>query len=112
MQDANASEPRMYRFFRYVDDIATFQGLAIFLDEEIGLLVWPVIVGILAYQRLIRPTEQVLSSAIEPHKPQRLALLDEQHERNVFDNRVEECVGSLEFFLNAFAPGNIADDTL
>ena len=41
MQDANALIARLYRFFRYVDDAAAFQGLAIFLDEELGLFLWP-----------------------------------------------------------------------
>ncbi len=58
----------------------------------------------------LRPAEQVFTCAIEPHEPQRLALLDEQHERNVFDDCVEECVGSLEFFLDALALAEISYD--
>ena len=50
MQDANALMARLYRFFRYVDDAAAFQGLAIFLDEKLGLFLWPKIVVVLAYQ--------------------------------------------------------------
>src|SRR6516225_5075515 len=96
MQSANASIPSQYRFFRYVDFAAPVQGLAIFLDEKLSLFLGPKIVGILAFKCLVRPTEQVLTYAIQPYEPQRLTLLDEQHERNVFEDCVEECVGSLK----------------
>ena len=52
MQDANALMARLYRFFRYVDYLAAFQGLAIFLDEKLSLFPWPKIVVVLAYKRL------------------------------------------------------------
>ena len=97
MQEANALMARLDRFFRDVHDLAAVQGLAIFLDEKVGLCLRPKIVVVLADHRLPRPTEQVFTCAIEPHEPQRLALLDEQHEGNVFDDGVEGCVGSLEF---------------
>ena len=106
VQDANALMARLNRFFRDVDDLAAFQGLAIFFDEKLGLW-WPKIVVAFADKRSPRPAEQVFTRAIKPHEPQRRALLDEQHERNVVDDCVEGCVGSLEFFFDALALSDI-----
>ena len=89
--------------------LPAFMRLAIFLDEELGLFPWPEIEVALADERLPRPSEQVFSRAIEPHEPQRRALLDEQHEGNVLDDGVEECVGILELLLDALALGDVHD---
>ena len=79
MHETDALVARLYRFFRDVYDLAAVQGLAIFLDEEFGLRPRPKIVVGLAFERLLRPAEQVFARAIESHEPQRLALLDKQH---------------------------------
>src|SRR5262245_60502108 len=107
MQSANASIPSQYRFFPYVEFDAPVQRLPSLLEEKLTLFLWPKIVGILAFKCLARPTEQVLTYAIQPYEPQRLTLLDEQHERNVFEDCVEECVGSFEFFLDALALADV-----
>ncbi len=70
MQEANALMARFYRFFRDVYDLAAVQGLAIFLDEELGLCPRPTVVVTLAYERRPRPAEQVFARAIESHEPQ------------------------------------------
>jgi hypothetical protein len=102
MQETNTLMARFYRFFRNIYDVATVQGLAIFLDEELSLRPRPKIVVGLPYELLPRPPEQVFARAIESHEPQRLALLEKQHEGNVFDDCVKGCVGILEFLLDAF----------
>jgi len=102
MQKTNALMARFYRFFRNIYHRVAVQGLAIFLDEELGLRPRPKVVVGLAYEPLPRPAEQVFAGAIEPHEPQRLGLLDKQHQRNVFDDGVKGCVGFLEFLLDAF----------
>src|SRR5262245_41666767 len=107
MQETDTLMARFYRFFRDVYDLAVVQGLAIFLDEELGLRPRPEIVVGLPYERLPRPAEQVFARAIEPHEPQRPALLDKQHEGNVFDDCVEERIGILEFLLDAFDLFNV-----
>jgi len=94
MQEANALITRLDRFFRDVNDGAAVQGLAIFLDEEIGLCLRPQIVVALADQRLSRPAEQAFTGAIEPHEPQRLALLEEQRESDVVDDGVEDALAA------------------
>jgi hypothetical protein len=102
MQEPDALMARFQRFFRNVYDRAAFQGLPIFLDEELGLRSRPEVVVGLANNLLPRTADQVFARAIEANEPQRLALLDEQRERNVFDDGVKECVGILEFLLDAF----------
>src|SRR6185503_20804401 len=102
MDETDALMRRFYRFFRDVYHLAAVQGLAIFFGEEVGLRPRPQIVDGLPDKRLPRPAEQVFARAIEAHEPQRLALLDEQREGNVFDNCVKECVRILEFLLDAF----------
>ena len=109
MQEANALMARLDRFFRDVHDRAAVQGLAIFLDKKVGLCLRPKVVVDLADHVLPRPAEQVFTCAVEPHEPQRLALLHEQHDGNVVDDGVEGCVGSLEFFLDALAHGDVHD---
>src|SRR5262245_58639158 len=107
MQETETLTARFYRFFRDVYDLAVVQGLAIFLDEELGLRPRPEVVVGLPYERLPRPAEQVFARAIEPHEPQRLALLDKQHQGHVFDDGGQGCVGILEFLLDAFALFNV-----
>ena len=109
VQEANAVMARLDRFFGDIDHVADLHGLPIFLDEELGLFPWPKIEVVLTDQRLPRPSEQVFSCAIEPHEPQRRALLDEQHERNVFDDGVEECVGIPELLVDALALADVLD---
>src|SRR6185436_11335161 len=108
-QEADALMARLYRLFVDFDDVAALYGLVIFLDKELSLFRRPRLEVALSDERLPRPSEQVLSGAIEPHEPQRRTLLDEQHEGNVFDDCVEECVGIPELFLDALALCDVLD---
>src|SRR6185369_4966782 len=101
----------MARLYRFLVDVhpADLQGLPIFLDEELGLFPGPKVEVALSGEYRTRPSQQVLSGAIDPHEPQRLTVLDEQHEGNVLDDRVEEHVGIPELFLDALALGDVVD---
>src|SRR5215471_4868178 len=102
MQEPEALMARFYRFFRDVYDLAGVQRLTIFFGEELRVRPRPKIVVGLPDERLPRPAKQLFTRAIEPHEPQRRALLDKQHQGNVFDDCVQESVGILEFLLDAF----------
>src|SRR6186713_2864957 len=101
----------MARLYRFLVDVhpAGFQGLPIFPDKELGLFPGPEIEVVPSGERLARPSQQVLSGAIDPNEPQRLTVLDEQHEGNVLDDRVEEHVGIPELFLDTLALRDVLD---
>jgi hypothetical protein len=77
-------------------DLARGQRLAVLLLEERGLLGREEVEVALAQHRLARLPEQLLAGAVEPLEPQLGRVLDEDHVRQVLDDRVEEQVGAAE----------------
>src|SRR5262249_38651253 len=103
VEEANALVARLDRFLGDVDYLASGQRFAIFLDEKLGLLPRPELIVGFTEKPLPRPTEQVFAGTVEPQEPQRRAVLDEQHQWNVFDDGVEIGVRIFEFILDALA---------
>src|SRR4029077_20798866 len=68
---------------------------------------WPQVVVVLANEGFLWPAEQVFTRAIEPDVPQRLGIFEEKHDGNVLDDCVEECVGVLEFLLDALTLADV-----
>jgi hypothetical protein len=82
------------RLGRDVQGVALREHLAVVLDER-GRLVRGEEIVVVAAQELGAPEpEQLLAGAVEPHEPQVLGALDEDHRGQVLDDRVEEGLGA------------------
>ncbi len=88
MQDALSLVAGLNGFFRDIHNLLPAQNLPVLLRKEVGLLLREEIVIVLPQQVVPGITQQILSRPVEPDEPEFLGILEEDHVRDILDNRV------------------------
>src|SRR5438128_6809778 len=93
MKDADTFVSGLDLLLRDIEERSTGQDLSVLGRECIGLLNGEEVVVVLTDQLFPRMPEELFPRSVESQEPEVVSVLDENHIRDVLDDRVEEGFG-------------------
>ena len=97
VQEAQTSMGCLDGFFGNLHHLTAIQHRAVFRHEEAGLLLRKEIVVASPDCRAAVDAQRLFLGLVPADEPQVLGVLDEEHDRQVFEHRVQETPGIFEF---------------
>ncbi len=83
----------MNRLLGNIDQAAGGEDFAVFALDEVGLLGREEVSVVLADHIILGKPQQIQSRAVLPHVAQRARILDEHHDGQILDQRIEKAIG-------------------